>query len=81
MWLNSEIDDLKSIVSSDSKLENFLTKQEIDVIKQNSTRYVNLKNQVFVPQHNRKVMLVTQILDNFYFFFLGQNNHRSKFMG
>lgn len=59
MWLKSEIDDLKSIVSSDSRLENFLTKEEIDVIKQNSTRYVNLRNQVFVPQHNRKVMLVT----------------------
>ena len=57
MWLSSEIDDLKSIVSNDSKLENFLTKDEIDVIKQNSTRYVNLKNHVFVPQHNRKVII------------------------
>ena len=55
MWLSSEIENLKLLVQSDSKLENFMTKEEIDVIKQNSTRYVNLKNQVFVPQHDRKV--------------------------
>ena len=56
MWLSSEIENLKSLVQSDSKLEHFMTKEEIDVIKQNSTRYVNLKNQVFVPQHDRKVL-------------------------
>ena len=55
MWLDGEIDDLKSLTSNDCKLENFLTEEEIDIIKQNSTRYVNLRNQVFVPQHNRKV--------------------------
>ena len=59
MWLSSEIENLKLLVQSDSKLEHFMTKEEIDIIKQNSTRYVNLKNQVFVPQHDRKVSYST----------------------
>ena len=35
------------------ELEDFLDNASVDVIKEAGTRYHNLKNQLFIPQHNR----------------------------
>ena len=55
MWLQSELNDLSKIFQSDPTLEDFLSEKEIDVIKENGTRYTNLKNGLVIPKHNAKV--------------------------
>ena len=57
MWFKSELDQLEKTFQSEHALEDFLTEAEIDVIKENSTRYANLKNGLIVPRHNAKVYL------------------------
>ena len=37
-------------------LEDFLQPEDIEVIKQNSSRYINLTNRVIAPLHRRKVI-------------------------
>ena len=36
-------------------LEDFLQDEDIEVIKENSTQYENLRNRVIVPLHKKKV--------------------------
>ena len=58
MWRESEIEKIRNICTDESKLEDFLTEEEITVIKgefidgkwTNANRYNNLTNQVFVPK-------------------------------
>ena len=55
MWWDQELTDLRSTVLSDTVLEDFLTTYEIDIIKENSTRYKNLTNGLLIPNHNQRV--------------------------
>ena len=55
MWLQSELTELSKTFQSEHTLEDFLSEKEIDVIKENATRYRNLKNGLIVPRHNAKV--------------------------
>ena len=55
MWWESELAELSSSFLSDPTLDDFLSEKEIEVIKENSTRYSNLKNGLIVPKHNAKV--------------------------
>ena len=55
MWLDQEVNDLKNTFLSESTLEDFLSDYEIDIIKENSTRYKNLHNGVIIPRHKRNV--------------------------
>ena len=57
MWLQSELTELSKTFQSEHTLEDFLSEKEIDVIKENATRYRNLKNGLIVPRHNAKVFL------------------------
>ena len=54
MWTKWEISELEGTIR-DIKLEDVLTEKEIEVIKENSTRYANLKSGIFIPKHNDKV--------------------------
>lgn len=54
MWTKWEISELEGTIR-DIKLEDVLTEREIEVIKENSTRYANLKSGIFIPKHNDKV--------------------------
>ena len=56
MWLQSELTALNEVFQSDPALEDFLSEKEIDVIKENATRYANLRNGLIVPKHNAKVI-------------------------
>ena len=38
-----------------------MSEKEIDVIKENATRYTNLRNGLIVPKHNAKVYQVISI--------------------
>ena len=64
MWLQSELAALEKCFKSDSVLEDFLSEKEIDVIKENATRYANLRNGLVVPKHNAKVILFPIHIDN-----------------
>ena len=55
MWLQSELTELSKIFKTDPTLEDFLSEKEIDVIKENATRYTNLRNGLVIPKHNAKV--------------------------
>ena len=55
MWWDQELTDLRSTVISNTVLEDFLTAYEIDIIKENSTRYKNLTNGLLIPNHNQRV--------------------------
>ena len=55
MWFESELAALEKCVQSDHVLEDFLSEKEIDVIKENASRYRNLHNGLVVPRHNAKV--------------------------
>ena len=54
MWTKAELEDLGETFH-DVKLEEILDEDELAVIKENSTRYFNLKNGIVVPRHNKKV--------------------------
>ena len=54
MWTAWELSELQGTLR-DIKLEDVLTEDEIMVIKDNSTRYMNLKNEIKVPKHKDKV--------------------------
>ena len=54
MWTKAELEDLGETFH-DVKLEDILDEDELAVIKENSTRYFNLKNGIVVPRHNKKV--------------------------
>ena len=57
MWTKHELEDL-SETFRDIKLEDILDEDELAVIKENSTRYFNLKNGLVVPKHNKKVLII-----------------------
>ena len=48
MWTKHELEDL-SETFRDIKLEEIVDEDELAVIKENSTRYFNLKNGLVVP--------------------------------
>ena len=54
MWTKAELEDLGDTFR-DIKLEDILDSEELNVIKENSTRYKNLVNEIIVPKHNKKV--------------------------
>ena len=56
MWTKAELEDL-SDTFRDIVLEDIVDEEELSVIKENSTRYSNLKNGLVVPKHNKKVNL------------------------
>ena len=55
MWTKTELEDL-SETFRDVKLEDIVDEDELAVIKENSTRYFNLKNGIVVPRHNKTVI-------------------------
>ena len=57
MWTKHELEDL-SETFRDIKLEDIVDEDELAVIKENSTRYFNLKNGLVVPKHNKKVFII-----------------------
>ena len=57
MWTKHELEDL-SETFRDIKLEEIVDEDELAVIKENSTRYFNLKNGLVVPKHNKKVLYI-----------------------
>ena len=57
MWTKHELEDL-SETFRDIKLEEIVDEDELAVIKENSTRYFNLKNGLVVPKHNKKVFYI-----------------------
>ena len=56
MWTSWELSELQGTLR-DIKLEDVLTEDEIMIIKDNSTRYMNLKNEIKVPKHKDKVKI------------------------
>ena len=54
MWTKWELSELEGTIRAIT-LEDVLTDKEIEVIKENSTRYSNLKSGIFVPKHKDKV--------------------------
>lgn len=54
MWTDLELKELESTLES-VELDHILTEHEIDIIKQNSTRYNSLKSEIIVPKHNKEV--------------------------
>ena len=54
MWTKTELEDL-SETFRDVKLEDIVDEDELAVIKENSTRYFNLKNGIIVPRHDKPV--------------------------
>ena len=57
MWTKHELEDL-SETFRDIKLEDIVDEDELAVIKENSTRYFNLKNGLVVPKHKNKVFVI-----------------------
>ena len=64
MWTKAELEDLGDTFR-DIKLEDILDSEELDVIKENSSRYKNLVDGIIVPKHNKKVrnILLTKLID------------------
>ena len=58
MWLQSELKALSETFQSEHTLEDFLPENELNVIKENATRYANLKNGLIIPRHNAKVRFI-----------------------
>merc|ERR1712062_250982 len=55
MFTEMEITKLRALVGKiTTRLDDFLTDKELDVIKQENSRYDNLKNRVIYPMHKRK---------------------------
>ena len=54
MWTQDEITDL-SLTVNKVDISELCTKEEIDIIGENSTRLRNLKSDIFVPKHKRSV--------------------------
>ena len=50
-----------------SRLDDFLTDKELDVIKQENSRYDNLKNRVIYPMHKRKrqTIVIQRLVSDF----------------
>ena len=62
MWTKWELDELEGTLR-DITLEDVLTEEEINVIKDNSTRYENLKSSIMIPKHTKpvKTIIMSQI--------------------
>ena len=54
MWTDIELKQLESTLE-DVELDHILTEEEIEIIKQNSTRYNSLKSEIIVPKHTKEV--------------------------
>ena len=50
-----------------SSIDDFLTDKELDVIKQENSRYDNLKNRVIYPMHKRKrqTIVIQRLVSDF----------------
>ena len=55
MWTIPELSALSKTIP-DSNIRSILTKEEIDVIAENSTRFHNMKSFMLVPKHKRLVI-------------------------
>ena len=55
MWTIPELSALSKTIP-DSNIRSILTKEEIDVIAENSTRFSNLRPFMLVPKHKRLVI-------------------------
>ena len=66
MWTKTEIEDLNQTFK-DIELEDIVDEDELAVIKENSTRYFNLKNGILVPRHNKSVILFSNFRPYLYY--------------
>ena len=57
MWTKWELDELEGTLR-DITLEDVLTEEEINVIKENSSRYENLKSSIMIPKHTKPVKTI-----------------------
>ena len=73
MWTIPELSALSKTIP-DSNIRSILTKEEIDIIAENSTRFDNMKSFMLVPKHKRLVIFHhnSQIT-----FFLGEDHKTS----
>ena len=54
MWTNAEIKQLESTLEH-VELDHILNEEEIEIIKQNSTRFTSLRSEIIIPKHDREV--------------------------
>ena len=71
MWTDIEIKKLESTLEH-VELDHILTEQEIEIVKENSTRYTSLKSEIIVPKHNKEVELFLEF--SIFILFSGENN-------
>lgn len=56
MWTDPELTALQKTIPEAQSVKSILTQEEIDVIVENSTRFINLKPGMMVPMHKRMVI-------------------------
>ena len=54
MWTDIEIQQLEALLEP-VELDHILTNDEIEIIKENSTRFNSLKSEIIIPKHTREV--------------------------
>ena len=59
MWTHDELKQLE-LTLKDVDLDHILTPEEIEIIKQNSTRYNSLKSEIIVPKHDKEVKIISK---------------------
>ena len=59
MWTHDELKRLE-LTLKDVDLDHILTPEEIEIIKQNSTRYNSLKSEIIVPKHDKEVKIISK---------------------
>ena len=59
MWTETEIKQLEMTLDH-VELDHILTEEEIEIIKENSTRFTSLKSEIIVPKHNREVFFTVK---------------------
>ena len=59
MWTHDELKQLE-LTLKDVDLDHILTQEEIEIIKQNSTRYNSLKSEIIVPKHDKEVNIILE---------------------
>ena len=69
MWTNAELAALSKTISNQDHVKSILTPEEIDVIQENSTRFVNLRPFIMVPKHKRLVIFLIFFLIYFLIYF------------
>lgn len=56
MWTDAEIKQLESTLEH-VELDHILDEEEIEIIKQNSTRFTSLRSEIIIPKHDKEVFL------------------------